>query len=168
MNWEFPKIVHYIFGINVQVQDKTHLKRLNREANPRQMKETFFSVCVQPTAQVESGCRPVLGAGPGGFLVIIIWSPVPIIHHQLQQLYTMAHYLHILTHPTHLSSAAPRGLDKNAHLPPEMKYRQKRWWNQKGGPWGPSSFSHITLFSYVLSCIKHHTTHTALPPLSLW
>ena len=88
------------------------------------MKETFFSVCVQPTAQVESGCRPVLGAGPGGFLVIIIWSPVPIIHHQLQQLYTMAHYLHILTHPTHLSSAAPRGLDKNAHLPPEMKYRQ--------------------------------------------
>ena len=93
---EFLKIVHYLFGINVK--DKSHLKRLNREVNPRKMKETFFSVCVQPTAQVESGCRPVLGAGPGGFLVIIIWSPVPIIHHQLQQLYTMATtytFLHI-------------------------------------------------------------------------
>ena len=91
----------------------------------------YLSQCVSsPGAQVESGCRLVLGAGPerlsGYNYLVSSANYTPSITTALYHgpLLTHSYTSH---HPTHPPSAAPRGLDKNARLPPEPDQTQK-WW----------------------------------------
>ena len=110
MIWEFLKIVHYLFGINVK--DKTHLKRLNRGVNPpTDERYIFLSVCPAHSSgrvRLQAGVGGGTGRLSGYNYLVSSANYTPSITTALYH----GHYLHILTHPTRLpSDGALWGLD---------------------------------------------------------